>query len=566
MNNDEVFDDMLAFGTENYSSDLSTVDNDVYSWLLMNSELALSNNSSVKRSSRRGNSNKNDVITTTTTSTINNADKHGTMNQASMMNHIVGSEPFSSSLILSSDMDPNNNCTLVGVVSPHNANHHDDNMKLLPPDNSSYSSCRTRKNSMMEIAIALGNYSEDFHNNSINGVVPSQPILRNEGHNMILDPHIDIYSPPQQGEYNAHYSSNGISPTPTSTSMTTATSVATTATSGGNITKRNKPRKVSSTASSLARRSKSVSTIEKEKRQQRLEKNREIARNCRKRKRQRMEELEEEVKRLQASNEEMYLQLNRGKCENKENTKSKILEKIKSLVDGKKSEKEINVALSEYHTLFSDCGKERKTLVKYHLDQLKKLVLPTQETKMSMWALQQEDNFYNEKVNSVVAGAGIWNILCENMQLSNLQKKQILSCRDTVREQKINLGDAINALDNLDEKVTTNLVNVENMLGKIMEILKPSQQASFLLWIEQNQTCMHMLNNMWQVHDSNQTSLSNLHNTTTNTANTTTSINKNSSMNSIGGGNTSTSSSSSTTSQSSIKKSSSISDLSALHL
>jgi hypothetical protein len=533
MNNDEEFDDMLSFGTENYSSDLSTVDNEVYSWLLLNSDLNLSNGDSI-RSYRGGNHD----VTTTSSRNSSSSNHKNCKNQTSMMNNILGSEPTSSS-ILSSGMNSI-------LAPPHNM------MMRLPPDSSS---CRGRKNSMMEIAIALGNYSEDSHNNFTNGKASSQPIFRNGNHNMMMDSHLDIGSPLQQKS--THHSSSGtISPAPTTITTTT------TGGSGGIIsTKKNKPRTASSTTTSSAGRSRrSSSTIEKEKRQQRLEKNREIARNCRKRKRQRMEELEEEVKRLRSSNEEMYLQLNRGKSQGKKDSRSKILEEIKSLVDRKKSEKEINLALSEYHALFSDCGKERKALVKYHLDQLKKLVLPTQETKMSMWALQQEDDFYNEKVNSVVAGAGIWNTLCEKMQLSNIQKKQIMSCRDTVREQKINLGDAIYALDNLDEKVSINLVNVENMLGKIMGILKPSQQASFLLWIEQNQACMHMLNNMWQVHDSNSAPLSHLHPTIT-TISSTNSGNTTSTTSSSSGSN-----SSSTTSQSTMKKSSSISDLSALHL
>jgi len=131
--------------------------------------------------------------------------------------------------------------------------------------------------------------------------------------------------------------------------------------------------------------------------------------------------------------------------------------------------------------------------VKYHLEQLKNLLLPTQVTKMSMWALHQEDDFYNEKVNSAVAGGGIWNILCAAMKVSDQQKLQILSCRDLVKEQRRNLGEAVTALNKLQEKVTTNMKNSQNMLGRIMGILKPSQQAAFLLWIEQNQACMHMV-------------------------------------------------------------------------
>ena len=37
----------------------------------------------------------------------------------------------------------------------------------------------------------------------------------------------------------------------------------------------------------------------------------------------------------------------------------------------------------------------------YHLEQLRMLLLPTQVTKMCMWSLHQDDEFYDEEVSYV---------------------------------------------------------------------------------------------------------------------------------------------------------------------
>lgn len=53
----------------------------------------------------------------------------------------------------------------------------------------------------------------------------------------------------------------------------------------------------------------------------------------------------------------------------------------------------------------------------YHLEQLRMLLLPTQVTKMCMWSLHQDDEFYDEEKNQTSWGGGIWNILCKELNV-----------------------------------------------------------------------------------------------------------------------------------------------------
>lgn len=73
---------------------------------------------------------------------------------------------------------------------------------------------------------------------------------------------------------------------------------------------------------------------EEERKQLRLERNREIARNCRKRQREKMAQMEEEVKRLREEHEELIFLLRKGvDSENRENERRRQLKKMREMKD-----------------------------------------------------------------------------------------------------------------------------------------------------------------------------------------------------------------------------------------
>ena len=68
---------------------------------------------------------------------------------------------------------------------------------------------------------------------------------------------------------------------------------------------------------------------EEERKQLRLERNREIARNCRKRQREKMAQMEDEVKRLREEHEELIFLLRKGvDSEYRENERLRQLKKM----------------------------------------------------------------------------------------------------------------------------------------------------------------------------------------------------------------------------------------------
>lgn len=118
---------------------------------------------------------------------------------------------------------------------------------------------------------------------------------------------------------------------------------------------------------------------EEQKKQERLKKNREIARSCRKRKKERMADMEEEVKRLRQENQLLTLDL-QGQLYNapeKEDKRIEHLNRIREMMNNKETtEEEIGKVMNEYIEEWSDYGNDRRNQIQFHIEKLKQLLLP----------------------------------------------------------------------------------------------------------------------------------------------------------------------------------------------
>jgi hypothetical protein len=231
----------------------------------------------------------------------------------------------------------------------------------------------------------------------------------------------------------------------------------------------------------------------------RLEKNREIARNCRKRKREKMAALEEEVQKLRDWNRQLELKLKQiPENSAKELVRQREVQEIASLVSDDTAEPEIRKKLHQYKEVYSDFGRDRKQAITFHLEQLKSLLLPNQVSKMTIWSLQQEDDFYDEQRNKTTFGGGIWNLLCEELRLTEEQKRTLLGMRNEIRGQRKNVGECLRIVKELEKRIGENITSMGKQMAKIMSVTTPIQQARFLLWIEHNRAAVQVLNNIWE--------------------------------------------------------------------
>ena len=98
-----------------------------------------------------------------------------------------------------------------------------------------------------------------------------------------------------------------------------------------------------------------------------------------------MEQMEEEVKRLREEHEELVFLLRKGvDGDNRENERRRQLKRMREMKDTA-SEAELKQMMEEYIVSWQDYGQERHRTVKYHLDRLKALLLPTHVVELRSW-------------------------------------------------------------------------------------------------------------------------------------------------------------------------------------
>ncbi|CBK21780.2 uncharacterized protein [Blastocystis hominis] len=103
---------------------------------------------------------------------------------------------------------------------------------------------------------------------------------------------------------------------------------------------------------------------------------------------------------------------------------------------------------------------------------------------MCMWALQQSDEFFDEKLNEVRYGGGIWNLISNVLHLTREQKHAILCSRQGTVQQQENVGMAMDIIDEVQKRMENSMNSMKEQLKGIVNVLTPEQQVESLLFIQ----------------------------------------------------------------------------------
>lgn len=284
-----------------------------------------------------------------------------------------------------------------------------------------------------------------------------------------------------------------------------------------------------------------------EKKLRRLEKNRLSARECRRRKREATEQVQHQINALEAENLQLRLQLQIGQeaesCIASE--QSKVTEDIHNLLKSGASEADIYATLEEFKEKYADYGKSRRSSIEFHLRQIERLLMPTQTTSVVMHAIQ------GGSLGASTSAAGVSNESDDSSPVSlNISSTDLLSNAispgsvtvasetadaaastassssqldpkalfqylvqylDVTPEQAASMKDsrlvaqemdgcletALSVLSELRQRLAQTGEDLETEFYNIRSILTPTQAAKFLVWVANNDACMHMLNELW---------------------------------------------------------------------
>ena len=120
-------------------------------------------------------------------------------------------------------------------------------------------------------------------------------------------------------------------------------------------------------------------------------------------------------------------------------------------------------------------------------------------TKMCLWSMGQDDEFYDERLNELKYGGGIWNLLSSVLQLSEVQKWKILLSRGGLKRLQENIATVLSIVNRVQEKVEKNMESMQKQMQGILAALSPFQQAQFLLWMENDEGFVASLSRVMQM-------------------------------------------------------------------
>lgn len=275
-----------------------------------------------------------------------------------------------------------------------------------------------------------------------------------------------------------------------------------------------------------------------EKKKRRLERNRDSARECRKRKKEKILALRQKINFLEADNLQLRMKLVQVGPESDElidvnKGANDITSRLGVLVQENGSETDIHNSILELQENFSDYGRNRRSAIDFHMGQLRRCLQPTQTTRAMLWLISCAPMFHDssgslKEPQQRGEVASLWYNLLETLkpskdQISTLVKlaqpltnttsgtstgisSSLLhtgrtSSPDTETSEDIGVEtvshNSERMLDRLDELFSSKNDSLDHEMGEIQGILSATQIAKFILWIDQNPACMQLLEALW---------------------------------------------------------------------
>ncbi|GBG32439.1 Hypothetical Protein FCC1311_086642 [Hondaea fermentalgiana] len=225
-----------------------------------------------------------------------------------------------------------------------------------------------------------------------------------------------------------------------------------------------------------------------------------------KKKKEKVNDLEERVNKLESENLQLRLQLKVGKetVQRDAQEKLEITQRLEEMLSRGASDTELQAVLETYVKKFSDYGEVRTDSIRRHMEQLERLLLPTQVTKMCMWSLHQDDDFYDStsEQNLNASGAGsIWSMIMREIGASEEQKEKIKGHRNDARQMAKDLRFTLRECDDLKRRMERKNQALGEEMKELQKILTPAQLARFILWVNNNPASMAMLDKLWSPVD-----------------------------------------------------------------
>ncbi|KAG7361045.1 hypothetical protein IV203_036145 [Nitzschia inconspicua] len=198
------------------------------------------------------------------------------------------------------------------------------------------------------------------------------------------------------------------------------------------------------------------------------------------RKKPRLAECESRLARLQAENEQLkrHLENVSNKAHKFNQEKEEAGKRIAQLIHENAGPEAMAVAVRKFSDMYSDYGVNRQQELTFHLEQLQRLVNPTNFTKMGLWTMGQ--NNHDPKKNPIAG------ILVKELTITPAQGKKILDQSEKIRKLCDNLRETHALLVKLKTLCEKKKQIFQDRMSKCTEILTSQQVVKLICWINEH--------------------------------------------------------------------------------
>ena len=242
----------------------------------------------------------------------------------------------------------------------------------------------------------------------------------------------------------------------------------------------------------------------------RLARNRDSARECRKRKKDKYEVLRKELVHLEAENLQLRMKLKIGPEFAAEELKeaSQFLEHLDGLLTAGATDETIKNAIHEVQQRYADYGRDRRSAIDFHINSLRKCLQPTQTTRTVLWLMSCVNEFHNEdgslkpKQEGIVAD--LWYSLLNALQATGEQNLKLVTTvgADSFNSQKVPILEEVSKkpeqlIQRLESLIANKNDNLDTEMKKLQSLFSVRQIAKFMVWTQKNPVCMQMIEALW---------------------------------------------------------------------
>lgn len=231
-----------------------------------------------------------------------------------------------------------------------------------------------------------------------------------------------------------------------------------------------------------------------QKKKRRLARNRESARECRRRKKEYADSLASELASLEAENLQLRLKLKIGVDSStiKDEERDEILARIDLMLQEGTTDGEVKKEIELLQERYSDYGRDRTGAITFHLSQLRKCLVPTQTTRTLIWLMTcaptfhksdgtEKPTFYSQESEL----ARLWRDLLDELKPTLDQKKKLVDFTaesySPYPDLQESTDESNNIIDRLEEIMTTKNTSLETEMSMIHGVLTPRQVNYYII-------------------------------------------------------------------------------------